>query len=526
MQSAARSVEFAFHGIRQLVEVSAQIRHGQLVDALSRQFTKSPGQVLARADPPAGGEEHELCRALENGRGDDATLERVSRVAQIVQHVGDDVSAEVQLVGVDGWAAIESFGPGGAQRHEFDACPNRGALDEHVDDDRTVLRDAALRPLVESLRRVGEHLEGLALELEGEGSADLTVGQQIVADEEEIDVARPSALAARRAAADHRDGCLRKSGRDEALSEVDVVHPVILGRAEGLGHNGTMAREADVTLEDIATELYALPPKEFTAARDARAKQLADAARAKRVRALRKPLLAAWVVNLFAREQAAALRGALELASELREAQDDLDARALSALGRQRRALVGALAQQASELASARGEKITPATTDAVEQTLNAAMFRADAALAVASGRLIRPLDAAGEDSAEVSDAVAGDLDVASAAVPAPTRPDELAARRARKAAEDELRSAERALKKAEQDRDALERKAKSVAEKSERLSARIEELEQELERTRQELKGREQESDEVDALRGDARERLHEAQQDVSTAQKAIDRL
>ncbi|MCC2029254.1 transposase [Microbacterium sp. YMB-B2] len=286
-----------------------------------------------------------------------------------------------------------------------------------------------------------------------------------------------------------------------------------------------MAAKPDGTLEEIAAELYALPPREFTAVRDARAKQLTDAALAKKVGALRKPLLAAWVVNLFAREQTQALGGALELAAELRDAQDDRDARALTALGRQRRALVRALAQQASELASSRGEKITQATTDAVERTLNAAMFHAEAALAVASGRLIRPLDAASDDTADVSDAVAGDLDSASAA-PTPSRPDELAARRARKAAEDELRTAERALRKAEQDRDALERKAEAGAENSARLSERLDELEKEIERTRQELDRQKKESGDLEALLGDVREGVRAAQQGVSAARKAVDRL
>lgn len=287
-----------------------------------------------------------------------------------------------------------------------------------------------------------------------------------------------------------------------------------------------MAAKPDGTLEEIAAELYALPPREFTAVRDSRAKQLTDAALAKKVGALRKPLLAAWVVNLFAREQTQALGGALELAAELRDAQDDLDARALTDLGRQRRALVRALAQQASELASAHGEKITQATTDAVERTLNAAMFHAEAALAVASGRLVRPLDAASDDTADVSDAVAGDLDTASAApAPTPRRPDELAARRARKAAEDELRTAERALRKAEQDRDALERKAKAGAENSARLRERLDELGKETERTRQELDRQKKESGDLEALLGDVREGVRAAQQGVSAAQKAVDR-
>ncbi|HWK77335.1 transposase [Microbacterium sp.] len=284
-----------------------------------------------------------------------------------------------------------------------------------------------------------------------------------------------------------------------------------------------MAREAHVSFEGIAAGLYALPPKEFTAARDARAKQLADAALAKQVRALRKPLLAAWVVNLFAREQTAALRGALELASELREAQDDLDARALSALGRQRRALVRALAQQASELARARGEKITQATTDAVEQTLNAAMFHADAALAVASGRLIRPLDAASDDDADWVDAVAGSLD-AGAAASAERPADEVAARRARKTAEGELRTAESALAQAERENDALERKWTTASEHADRAVERVAELEAELARVKNDATRHAKDRDALDGRRVEARGRVDEAKRAVQDAQAVLD--
>ena len=286
-----------------------------------------------------------------------------------------------------------------------------------------------------------------------------------------------------------------------------------------------MTAEADITLERIAAELYALPPQEFTRARDARVRQIDDAALAKEVKALRKPLLAAWVVNLLAHEQAASLRTALELAQELREAQDDLDARALTALNRQRRGLVRALAQQAGERAGERGEKITRATTDAVEQTLNAAMFRADAAMAVASGRLVRPLDAAGNDPDEIRDAVAGALDE----TPAPRvnrTADEVAARRVRKAAEGELRAARSALAHAERECADLDRKWKNASEHADRLIERASELEAELARVRNDAELRAGERDALDDQRAGARSRIDDAQRTAEAAQAALDRL
>ena len=58
-------------------------------------------------------------------------------------------------------------------------------------------------------------------------------------------------------------------------------------------------------LEPRIDALYALPLERFTPERDALAKDLAadgDRAGAARVKALRKPVVAAWAVNALARE--------------------------------------------------------------------------------------------------------------------------------------------------------------------------------------------------------------------------------
>ena len=56
-------------------------------------------------------------------------------------------------------------------------------------------------------------------------------------------------------------------------------------------------------LLEIADELYALPLGEFTPARDARAKELKGDELGPKVKALKKPATAAWVVNLLVRRQ-------------------------------------------------------------------------------------------------------------------------------------------------------------------------------------------------------------------------------
>jgi hypothetical protein len=56
-------------------------------------------------------------------------------------------------------------------------------------------------------------------------------------------------------------------------------------------------------LLEIADELYALTLAEFTPARDAKAKELKGTDLAKEVKALKKPSLAGWVVNLLVRHE-------------------------------------------------------------------------------------------------------------------------------------------------------------------------------------------------------------------------------
>lgn len=285
-----------------------------------------------------------------------------------------------------------------------------------------------------------------------------------------------------------------------------------------------MAAKPDQTLSDIAAELYVLPPDEFTAARNARADELSDSALAKQVRAFRKPLLAAQIVNVFAREHSAELGEALELAEELRDAQADLDAAALTKLSRQRRALIRGLAQQATKLAASRGERVTQATSDAVEQTLNAAMFDADAAAAVASGRLVRPLEPSGDPIA-ADDLVAGSLDAGPAA-PRSRPADEVAARRERKKAEGALRAAEAALVQAERLNDELVRKQKATREQADRLDARAAELKAERERVIAEADQARREHDALDAELAEVGERVKETQRALTAAQSELERL
>ena len=76
-------------------------------------------------------------------------------------------------------------------------------------------------------------------------------------------------------------------------------------------------------LEPRIDALYALPLERFTPERDALAKELAadgDRAGAARVKALRKPVVAAWAVNALAREDPDGVKALIELGDTLRSA--------------------------------------------------------------------------------------------------------------------------------------------------------------------------------------------------------------
>lgn len=270
-------------------------------------------------------------------------------------------------------------------------------------------------------------------------------------------------------------------------------------------------------LDAIAAELYALPPHEFTAARNARA-AASDRPLAARITTLRKPVVSAWAVGLLVR--GGLLDEALELSAALRDAQEGLDAAELSALGRQRRALVAALAAQAADLAREQGVALSAAARDDVAATVNAAMMDAAAAAAVMSGRLVAPLVAGAFDPADLDSAVGGSLPGATERAPQ----DDLAERRARKAAERAAREAERLANEAARELAQREARRAKARDRVDHLAERIDDLESELERLRREaataaadLHRRESEFDEAQAA-------ARTAEKKAVAARRAVD--
>jgi hypothetical protein len=154
-------------------------------------------------------------------------------------------------------------------------------------------------------------------------------------------------------------------------------------------------------IDDLIRGLYEAPPDGFVATRSAAiadAKKAGDAVTAKRLAALRKPTVAAWLVNLLALRRPELIDELVELATALRSAQRSLQGDDLRQLTTQRRQLVSALVAAARKLAVAEDPSLSAAKLPLaeVEATLTAALAEPDIAEQVRTGRLIRAATYAG----------------------------------------------------------------------------------------------------------------------------------
>jgi len=151
-------------------------------------------------------------------------------------------------------------------------------------------------------------------------------------------------------------------------------------------------------LEQRIDDLYALPLERFTPERDALAKGLAAEGErdgAARVKALRKPVVAAWAVNALAREDADGVKALIELGEELRSAHrravSGRDVEPFRAATEERRQMVNELTRKAGAILERVGGA-TGATTDAIAGTLEAATVDEETAELVRAGRLTKPV--------------------------------------------------------------------------------------------------------------------------------------
>jgi hypothetical protein len=234
-----------------------------------------------------------------------------------------------------------------------------------------------------------------------------------------------------------------------------------------------------VDLDEVADELYGVPPGDFVAARTEaarRARAAGDRALAKQVAALGRPSTAAWACNALVRAEPGEIAGLVELGGLMREAQDSLAGDQLRALGTQRSRLLAALTRQARALAARLGHPLSDAVAGQVEQTLRAALADPAAGEALLAGRLTGPLVPTGTVLGARPDlrVVPPPADRAPAGPAAGTRPRDRRADREedRRAAEEEQR---RAAEEEQRRRAAEERRRRELAEAREDAEAAVE---------------------------------------------------
>jgi hypothetical protein len=300
-----------------------------------------------------------------------------------------------------------------------------------------------------------------------------------------------------------------------------------------------------VDLMAAADELYSLRPEEFVARRTslaAEAKDAGDKSLVAEIKKLAKPTTAAWVVNMLVRHEPDQVEQVLELGAALREAQASMAGEELRQLGRQRRQLTSAVTREARELAAELGQKVGDPVADQVEGTLHAAMVDEDAAQAVRTGLLVKPLAVAGTEATDVVSAVAVPAALGDAAVrraPAPRSGKKKAAEphkpeltvvedssRAVADAESELAEAESELAAAERRLTKATRKVEKREAKGLQLQGELEELRRKIAELEQRIVDNEDELSDAEDVRDEREEDVEEARAAVERARKALDAL
>lgn len=242
--------------------------------------------------------------------------------------------------------------------------------------------------------------------------------------------------------------------------------------------------------DEVADELYATAPEGFVAAREEAAKAATDASVAAAIAKLRKPTVAAWVINLMAIRRPELLDALVNLAGQLRTAQRELKGAQLRELARQRRTVVTSLVDSAVELAREAQPKLKAPLTE-IEATLNAALADEEVARQVRTGRLLKTTSYAGF----------GEL-------PEPAQADTAEARK-------ELREAQ----KAEQ---AAQAEAENAAEAESRAQAALEDIDEQLADLRKRRQAAAEELSERKASHVAAQRALTAARRRVSEAEAA----
>lgn len=159
-------------------------------------------------------------------------------------------------------------------------------------------------------------------------------------------------------------------------------------------------------LDEAVGELYGAGLGDFVAVRTRLAKE-AGGDLGREVKALRKPTVTAWLLNLLARRSPELLAEVGELGERMRSAQGEGDAAALRDARPERDALVRRVVAATREVAKGEDRQLSAAGEDEVAATVVAALADETSQAALASGMLVRALRYSGFGEVDLDDAVA-----------------------------------------------------------------------------------------------------------------------
>ena len=287
--------------------------------------------------------------------------------------------------------------------------------------------------------------------------------------------------------------------------------------------------------DELIQRLYEAPPDGFVAARTAaitEARRVGDRETARRLAALKKPTVAAWVVNLLALRRPDLIEDLVGLATAMREAQRGLDGEQLRELTTQRRQVVSALVESARRLALAAEPGVRLPLAE-VEATLTAAMAEPEIAAQVRTGRLIRAASYVGfgevprprlrlitDDDATADDATADDDEPDDRAevveFPSPSARERAAAERRRR----ELEQRRRELRREQSAAQAAEHRADEQLERAENAERDAGHLVEDLDAELAELERRRAEAQADVARRKQAR---RAAEREAAAARRRV---
>ncbi|KZM68943.1 hypothetical protein [Nocardia terpenica] len=286
-----------------------------------------------------------------------------------------------------------------------------------------------------------------------------------------------------------------------------------------------------MALEDIARELYGLDPGEFTAARTARverARAAGDKRLATAIGRLRRPTVAAWAVNLLARQAPDEVSGLLDLGAALRDAQRTLSGDRLRTLTAQRQQVVNALARRAGGLATEHGRALSEGVLREVGQTLHAALADPEVGERVRDGVVTTAVNYEGFGTTGASLTAVPEVSETDRTARPETGTVQRKADASERKAEADGRRAEAALRELEEALVTLEsaRSARdSAQDEVSRSAAEREDLSKRIDSLRAELARIEDQRRFAASAERSAREALHKAERQLDRAQRWVDK-